>query len=65
MEVSYDASLEFSDGTIFYYKDGKASAWKERRKDLIIEGRRYMKLKLMELQLNWLQSQDKENLVGI
>lgn len=33
----YDASLEFSDGTIFYYRDGKVNAWKDG-KDLVIEG---------------------------
>lgn len=27
-ETGYDASLEFSDGTIFYYRDGKVNAWK-------------------------------------
>lgn len=42
METGYDASLEFSDGTIFYYKDGKASAWKDG-KDLIIEGKYMIK----------------------
>lgn len=36
--TGFDASLEFSDGTIFYYRDGKANAW-NNGKDLTVEGK--------------------------
>lgn len=37
-ETGYDASIEFSDGTIFYYRKGKAKAWKDGNK-LTIKGK--------------------------
>ena len=37
-ETGYDTSLQFSDGTIFYSRDGKVNAWKNG-KELTIEGK--------------------------
>jgi hypothetical protein len=36
--TGYDASLEFSNGVVFYYRDGKAEAW-QNGKELSITGK--------------------------
>ena len=37
-KYGYDASLEFSNGVVFYYRDGKAEAW-QNGKELNISGK--------------------------